>query len=124
MDTDYLIFYYHNKIAGILHNTFRLCRSSDVLLTFLLLFSFLSRASFLLWHLHLRNIIARQMVSSEFNNEFNFFYGFGYLEKIAMAADLPEEPMDVGNVKFEENIWYKKYQLLKRKCAEFEQVDL
>ena len=35
-----------------------------------------------------------------------------------------EEPMEVGNAKFEENIWYKKYQLLKRKCSEFEQVDL
>ena len=35
-----------------------------------------------------------------------------------------EEAMDVGGTKFEENVWYKKYQLLKRKCSEFEQVDL
>ena len=49
-----------------------------------------------------------------------------------MAADVKtegspaatEEAMDVGEAKFEENIWYKKYQLLKRKCSEFEQVDL
>lgn len=34
----------------------------------------------------------------------------------------PEEVMDAGNTKFEENVWYKKYQLLKRKCSEFEQV--
>ena len=35
-----------------------------------------------------------------------------------------EEAMDVGGeARFEENIWYKKYQLLKRKCSEFEQVD-
>lgn len=36
----------------------------------------------------------------------------------------PEEPMDVESTKFDENIWYKKYQLLKRKCSEYEQVDL
>ena len=35
----------------------------------------------------------------------------------------PEEPMEAESAKFEENIWYKKYQLLKRKCSEFEQVD-
>ncbi len=34
------------------------------------------------------------------------------------------ETMDVGETKFEENIWYKKYQLLKRKCSEFEQVQI
>lgn len=35
----------------------------------------------------------------------------------------PEEPTEAGSAKFEENIWYKKYQLLKRKCSEFEQVE-
>ena len=35
----------------------------------------------------------------------------------------PEEAMDVKSTNFEDNIWYKKYQLLKRKCSEFEQVD-
>ena len=34
----------------------------------------------------------------------------------------PDEAMEVGDAKFKENIWYKKYQLLKRKCSEFEQV--
>lgn len=38
------------------------------------------------------------------------------------APAAPEEPMEAGSTKFEENIWYKKYQLLKRKCSEFEQV--
>ena len=42
------------------------------------------------------------------------------LEEGSPAAT--EEAMDVGEAKFEENIWYKKYQLLKRKCSEFEQV--
>ena len=35
----------------------------------------------------------------------------------------PEEAMDVKSTNFEDNVWYKKYQLLKRKCSEFEQVD-
>ena len=35
---------------------------------------------------------------------------------------VPAEPMETEGVKFEENVWYKKYQLLKRKCSEFEQV--
>lgn len=43
-----------------------------------------------------------------------------HLEEGSSAAT--EEAMDVGEAKFEENIWYKKYQLLKRKCSEFEQV--
>ena len=48
------------------------------------------------------------------------------VKKMKMEEGSPaattEEAMDVGEAKFEENIWYKKYQLLKRKCSEFEQV--
>ena len=63
--------------------------------------------------------------------ESSIFLEFGYLDRTVMAApnvDMPsspagpEEAMDVGGTKFEENVWYKKYQLLKRKCSEFEQV--
>ena len=35
----------------------------------------------------------------------------------------PEEAMDVQSTKFEDGVWYRKYQLLKRKCSEFEQVN-
>ena len=44
--------------------------------------------------------------------------------KLEGSPAAAEEAMDVGEAKFEENIWYKKYQLLKRKCSEFEQVQI
>ena len=67
---------------------------------------------------------------------FQFFGYFEYLDTPTMAAPspsvhvdsespqvAPEEAMDVQSTKFEDGVWYRKYQLLKRKCSEFEQVN-